>query len=96
MMKGIEKPQSVLTLEETEVMTLTISDLIAEQFKDPVRKTIEDQVVETGKPFGLDQNVCTLRRSSLDGSLQKVVRIAPRQTLLHLRQHPLSRPRRWN
>lgn len=78
----------VFATDETDVMAVTLKELIEEQRKNPLGRILTDQQGDTGKPLKLDHNGCIVRRSSLDGSLQNVVSCSPRQHILHLSRYP--------
>lgn len=81
---GVKNTIEVLATEETDLMPVTIQGSIEEQEIDALRRIITDQLGDTGKTSKLGHNGCIVRRSSVDGSLQKVVPRSPRQRILYL------------
>lgn len=79
---------AVLAMEETDVVPVTNQELIEEQGNDPLGKILTEQLGETGKPFKLDQNGHIVRRSWLEGSLQKKIPRSLRQRILYLPHNP--------
>ncbi|CAN8075930.1 unnamed protein product [Agarophyton chilense] len=78
----------ILAQEETNVMPVTREEFLREQAQDAYCRTLADQIGFKGSPFDVDHNGYIVRRSTLDGSLQKVVPKALRPRFLYLAHYP--------
>ena len=79
---------TAFAVEEKEVMPVTVEELIAEQAKDEYCRSVAESVGKRSSSFAYDRNGVLVRKSRLDGTLQKVVPESLRARILYLSHYP--------
>ena len=82
--------QKVLAMipEETDIVPITPQEFLEEQSKDPYCQSQKEKTELDNSKFKYDHNGFLVRRSSIDGALQKVVPKSLQARLLYLAHYP--------
>ena len=77
-----------LVQEQTNVTPIAVEEFLREQASDPYCKRVAETVRIPGSQFEYNHQGYLLRKSSLDGALQKVVPLSLRSRVLYLSHYP--------
>ncbi|CAN8070204.1 unnamed protein product [Agarophyton chilense] len=83
-LRNTDMATQILAIEETNVMPVTREEFLREKAQDAYCRTLADQIRFKGSLLDVDHIGYIMRRSTLDGSLQKVVPKALHTRVLYL------------